>query len=179
MSYSFLDEKKKERKRARGISPIIFDRSGSSASESYAGILIYSYLWSYLTDSNVICCKKCGGCSLAWTCWCSLVLISGMFSVIILEETKLFLIILILFCYCLSGISLFFFFSWKMMIQWLVFWVRNCSNIFKNIQTTQKAKHSYTLRSIFFCVCGCARKNNLSWMRTLCDKTVEILSYLY
>uniref|UniRef100_A0A8D0N144 YTH domain-containing family protein n=1 Tax=Sus scrofa TaxID=9823 RepID=A0A8D0N144_PIG len=31
------DEKKKERKRARGISPIIFDRSGSSASESYAG----------------------------------------------------------------------------------------------------------------------------------------------
>lgn len=36
----FLDEKKKERKRARGISPIVFDRSGSSASESYAGILI-------------------------------------------------------------------------------------------------------------------------------------------
>lgn len=32
-----LDEKKKERKRARGISPIVFDRSGSSASESYAG----------------------------------------------------------------------------------------------------------------------------------------------
>ncbi|KAM9295873.1 YTH domain-containing protein 1 isoform 10-T10 [Morus bassanus] len=31
------DEKKKERKRARGISPIVFDRSGSSASESYAG----------------------------------------------------------------------------------------------------------------------------------------------
>ncbi|XP_074085421.1 YTH domain-containing protein 1 isoform X4 [Macrotis lagotis] len=30
------DEKKKERKRARGISPIVFDRSGSSASESYA-----------------------------------------------------------------------------------------------------------------------------------------------
>ncbi|XP_066484400.1 YTH domain-containing protein 1 isoform X3 [Tiliqua scincoides] len=29
------DEKKKERKRARGISPIVFDRSGSSASESY------------------------------------------------------------------------------------------------------------------------------------------------
>ncbi|XP_068089105.1 YTH domain-containing protein 1 isoform X2 [Hyperolius riggenbachi] len=31
------DEKKKERKRARGISPIVFDRSGSSASDSYAG----------------------------------------------------------------------------------------------------------------------------------------------
>ncbi|XP_034991291.1 YTH domain-containing protein 1 isoform X2 [Zootoca vivipara] len=31
------DEKKKARKRARGISPIVFDRSGSSASESYAG----------------------------------------------------------------------------------------------------------------------------------------------
>ncbi|XP_029456562.1 YTH domain-containing protein 1 isoform X2 [Rhinatrema bivittatum] len=31
------DQKKKERKRARGISPIVFDRSGSSASESYAG----------------------------------------------------------------------------------------------------------------------------------------------
>ncbi|XP_066484399.1 YTH domain-containing protein 1 isoform X2 [Tiliqua scincoides] len=31
------DEKKKERKRARGISPIVFDRSGSSASESYTG----------------------------------------------------------------------------------------------------------------------------------------------
>uniref|UniRef100_A0A670JUB9 YTH domain-containing family protein n=1 Tax=Podarcis muralis TaxID=64176 RepID=A0A670JUB9_PODMU len=30
------DEKKKARKRARGISPIVFDRSGSSASESYA-----------------------------------------------------------------------------------------------------------------------------------------------
>nr|XP_020634030.1 YTH domain-containing protein 1 isoform X3 [Pogona vitticeps] len=29
------DEKKKARKRARGISPIVFDRSGSSASESY------------------------------------------------------------------------------------------------------------------------------------------------
>uniref|UniRef100_A0A8D0GXR8 YTH domain-containing family protein n=1 Tax=Sphenodon punctatus TaxID=8508 RepID=A0A8D0GXR8_SPHPU len=29
------DEKKKERKRVRGISPIVFDRSGSSASESY------------------------------------------------------------------------------------------------------------------------------------------------
>lgn len=37
--FFFLDEKKKERKRARGISPIVFDRSGSSASESYAGIL--------------------------------------------------------------------------------------------------------------------------------------------
>lgn len=36
----FLDEKKKERKRARGISPIVFDRSGSSASESYTGILL-------------------------------------------------------------------------------------------------------------------------------------------
>ncbi|KAF7239061.1 YTH domain-containing protein 1 [Varanus komodoensis] len=32
-----VDEKKKARKRARGISPIVFDRSGSSASESYAG----------------------------------------------------------------------------------------------------------------------------------------------
>ncbi|XP_072860076.1 YTH domain-containing protein 1 isoform X2 [Pogona vitticeps] len=31
------DEKKKARKRARGISPIVFDRSGSSASESYTG----------------------------------------------------------------------------------------------------------------------------------------------
>uniref|UniRef100_A0A8C5M7C2 YTH domain-containing family protein n=1 Tax=Leptobrachium leishanense TaxID=445787 RepID=A0A8C5M7C2_9ANUR len=31
------DEKKKERKRARGISPIVFDRSGSSASDSCAG----------------------------------------------------------------------------------------------------------------------------------------------
>ncbi|XP_078532384.1 YTH domain-containing protein 1 isoform X2 [Lissotriton helveticus] len=31
------DQKKKERKRARSISPIVFDRSGSSASESYAG----------------------------------------------------------------------------------------------------------------------------------------------
>ncbi|XP_053559236.1 YTH domain-containing protein 1 isoform X2 [Bombina bombina] len=31
------DNKKKERKRARGISPIVFDRSGSSASDSYAG----------------------------------------------------------------------------------------------------------------------------------------------
>ncbi|KAE8631029.1 hypothetical protein XENTR_v10001052 [Xenopus tropicalis] len=31
------DQKKKERKRARGISPIVFDRSGSSASDSYAG----------------------------------------------------------------------------------------------------------------------------------------------
>ncbi|XP_018409082.1 PREDICTED: YTH domain-containing protein 1 isoform X2 [Nanorana parkeri] len=30
------DEKKEERKRARGISPIVFDRSGSSASDSYA-----------------------------------------------------------------------------------------------------------------------------------------------
>jgi hypothetical protein len=35
--FNVLDEKKKERKRARGISPIVFDRSGSSASESYAG----------------------------------------------------------------------------------------------------------------------------------------------
>uniref|UniRef100_A0A8C6FNA3 YTH domain-containing family protein n=1 Tax=Moschus moschiferus TaxID=68415 RepID=A0A8C6FNA3_MOSMO len=31
------DEKKKERKRARGVSPIIFDRSRSSTLESYAG----------------------------------------------------------------------------------------------------------------------------------------------
>ncbi|XP_056424706.1 YTH domain-containing protein 1 isoform X1 [Hyla sarda] len=31
------DQRKKERKRARGISPIVFDRSGSSASDSYAG----------------------------------------------------------------------------------------------------------------------------------------------
>lgn len=45
----FLDEKKKERKRARGISPIVFDRSGSSASESYAGILI---LPCFLTISD-------------------------------------------------------------------------------------------------------------------------------
>lgn len=42
----FLDEKKKERKRARGISPIVFDRSGSSASESYAGILSFYCLLS-------------------------------------------------------------------------------------------------------------------------------------
>uniref|UniRef100_A0AAY3ZXB6 YTH domain-containing family protein n=1 Tax=Denticeps clupeoides TaxID=299321 RepID=A0AAY3ZXB6_9TELE len=31
------DEERKEKKHARGISPIVFDRSGSSASESYAG----------------------------------------------------------------------------------------------------------------------------------------------
>lgn len=109
----------------------------------------YFYLWSYLTDSDVICCRKCGGCSLVWTCWCSLVLIFGMFSVIILEETKLFLIILILFCYCLSGISLFF--PWKMMIQWLVFWVGNCSNIhiFKKSKQPKK-RNTRTHREVFF-----------------------------
>uniref|UniRef100_A0A8C0C0S7 YTH domain-containing family protein n=1 Tax=Buteo japonicus TaxID=224669 RepID=A0A8C0C0S7_9AVES len=46
------DEKKKERKRARGISPIVFDRSGSSASESYAGIISFYclglWVWSTL-----------------------------------------------------------------------------------------------------------------------------------
>lgn len=44
--FFFLDEKKKERKRARGISPIVFDRSGSSASESYAGIFSFYCLLS-------------------------------------------------------------------------------------------------------------------------------------
>ncbi|KAM9329639.1 YTH domain-containing protein 1 [Gastrophryne carolinensis] len=36
-SGSDVSDKKKERKRARSISPIVFDRSGSSASDSYAG----------------------------------------------------------------------------------------------------------------------------------------------
>lgn len=44
--FFILDEKKKERKRARGISPIVFDRSGSSASESYAGIFSIYCLFS-------------------------------------------------------------------------------------------------------------------------------------
>lgn len=62
----------------------------------------YPFLQSYLIDSNVICCRKC----VEAVVQCELV--GGMFNVIILEKTKLFLI-LILFCYCLSGISLFFF----------------------------------------------------------------------
>lgn len=34
----YSDKERKEKKHARGISPIVFDRSGSSASESCTGI---------------------------------------------------------------------------------------------------------------------------------------------
>lgn len=39
----------------------------------------------------------------------------------------------------------------------------------------QPKKQTLVHMEKYFCVCGCARKN-LSGMRILCDKTVEILS---
>ena len=115
--------------------------------QSHMQVLSFTFICNRMRlISNVICCRKCVEAVIQYE------LVDGMFSVIILEKTKLFLIISILFCYCLSGISLFFFLEDDDSVTSFL-----SGKLFKytyllKIQTTQKAKHSYTLRSIFLCV---------------------------